>query len=34
MEIIDNNLSDGQPIVTVDAGDWAPRYTGVIEPAP
>jgi hypothetical protein len=34
MDIIDNNLSDGQLIVTVKASDWALRYTGEISPAP
>jgi len=34
MDIIDNNLSDGQLIVTVSSSDWALQYTGEITPLP
>lgn len=34
MDIIDNNLSDGQLIVTVNSSDWALQYTGEISELP
>jgi hypothetical protein len=34
LEIIDNNLSDGNVIALVEPGDWALSYTGTIEPMP
>jgi hypothetical protein len=34
MEIIDNDLSEGQLIVIVDTSDWALRFTGTIEAFP
>jgi hypothetical protein len=34
LEIIDNNLSEGNVIAVVDPGDWALSYTGTIQAMP
>lgn len=34
LEIIDNNISEGNVIAIVDPGDWALSYTGTIAPMP
>ena len=34
LEIIDNNLSEGNVIAVVESGDWALSYTGTIEAMP
>jgi hypothetical protein len=34
LEIIDNNISEGNVIAAVDPGDWALSYTGTIAPMP